>query len=147
MFKIYYASAIDVCVQEAYQQIEEFKRMFYRLNYNEEHERKSTAIEVCGAGFGKSPVLDGPTPEIKKDVVAAYDLRMIRGCDILLVVTNLKTFAAGTFMEFEYARQQGLYIIVCVMTEHCVHNIFINKYADKIVYGVNELEKALKELV
>ena len=47
-------------------------------------------IEVYGAGFGDSPIIGPETSKEYKGVVSAYDLRKIRECDILLVVTDLK---------------------------------------------------------
>jgi nucleoside 2-deoxyribosyltransferase len=101
MFKMYYASAIDVCVKRAFEQIAEFKKIFAKY-----------PIEVYGAGFGDSPIIPPNCSDDYKGVITAYDLRKIRECDILFVVADLETFAAGTCMELEYARQQGLYIIL-----------------------------------
>jgi hypothetical protein len=99
---------------------------------------------------------------------------MIRQCDVLLVVTNLKTFCAGTMMELEYARNLGLYIILLVLQKkisceecnekiydsennyycmiHCdkmfpkLKNIFLETYCNKIIYSMEELEEILKDL-
>jgi nucleoside 2-deoxyribosyltransferase len=187
VFKLYYASAIDTCVEEAFKQIEEFKKIFKPYTYNcdecifledtmnqVDKCKKCHKLEVYGAGFGDSPILDGSESSIKKGVICAYDLRKLRECDVLLVVTDLKQFAAGTMMELEYARNLGIYIIIMVLQEkklcdecpdfknnmekmiECANtcnqmlpklkNIFLETYANKIIYSMEELEEILKEL-
>lgn len=138
MFNIYVASAIDVCPEEALKQIERFKVILSKYNVN-----------VFGAGMDKdSPIIDEhSTPELKGAVVA-YDLRKLRESDILLFITNLKTFCPGSCMELEYARQLGLYIIVlCLGSNGFVKNIFISTFADKVIYSVEELEFILENIV
>ena len=133
MFKLYYASAIDVCVKKAFEQIAEFKKIF-----------KKYQIEVYGAGFGNSPIILPNCSDDYKGVITAYDLRKIRECDILLVVADLETFAAGTCMEFEYARQLGLYIIL--LCPEKLKNIFLETYANKIIHNSWQLEAILKDI-
>lgn len=137
MFKAYFASAIDVCPKEAVKQIEKFKCILSKYKVN-----------VYGAGFDKdSPIIDeSSTPELK-GVICAYDLRKIRESDILLFVTDLDTFAPGSCMELEYARQLGVYVIVlCLGNEDFVKNIFIETYSNKIIYSVDELEYILENV-
>jgi hypothetical protein len=65
------------------------------------------------------------------------------------MVTDLKTFAAGTIMELEYARQLGMYIIVVCNTDD-LRNIFLMSYASKIINNINkleELETTLREII
>lgn len=136
MFKLYYCSAIDVCVEEAFKQMDEFKKIF----------SKYPKIEVFGAGFGESPIIGPDSSLVYKGVVVAYDLREIRKCDILLVVTDLKTFCAGTMEEMMYSRQLGLYIIVCILRNEKLKNIFIETHADKVIYGIKKLKEVLDEI-
>lgn len=132
-FKLYYASAIDVCVKKAFEQIAGFKTVFKKYN-----------IEVYGAGFADSPIIPPNCTAEYKGVITAYDLRKIRECDILLVVADLTTFAAGTMMELEYARQLGLYtILLCPNT---LKNIFLESFCNKIIHNVNELEVILADI-
>ena len=165
MFKLYYAAAIDTCVDEAVRKIVEIKEIltpytipfeyscviipkpedfdYSKLVY---HNGVAHPIEVYGAGFGESPII-GPTSSILyKGAVSAYDFRKIRECDILLVVTDLKQFAAGTMMELEYARQLGIYTIIFVTSKSKVKNIFLETYANKIIYSKEELIEILKDL-
>lgn len=163
MFKLYYAAAIDTCVDKAFKQIEEFKKLFniYTIREWGVREGIKNPIEFYGAGFGNSPIIGPETSAVKKGVISAYDLRKIRECDVLLVVTDLKQFAAGTFMEFEYARNLGIYTIVMVLPKEVpiysqpygtrlekqrCHNIFLETYANKIIYSMEELEEILKDL-
>jgi len=134
MFKIYYASAIDTCVEEAFKRIEEFKIIF----------AKFPELSVYGAGFNESPIIGPETTWIKKKAIVSYDYRMIRNCDILFVNTDLDTFCAGTMLEMEYARQLGLTIILYCPKKP--KNIFLETLADKIVYTIPQLEEVLKEL-
>jgi nucleoside 2-deoxyribosyltransferase len=133
MFKIYYASAIDVCVTKAFEQIASFKEIFEKYK-----------IEVYGAGFADSPIIPPNCTKEYKAVITAYDLRKIRECDILLVVTDLTTFAAGTMMELEYARQQGLYTIV--LCPNALKNIFLESLCNKIIHNITELEAILEDI-
>ena len=143
MFKLYYASAIDVCQKKAFKQIEEFKKIFSKYD-----------IQVYGAGFGNSPIIPLGCSEVYKAVITAYDMRQIRKCDILLVVTDLKTFAAGTFEEMMYARTNGLYVILLVLNKRKgykpihseIKNIFLESHADKIIYSIDELEQVLRQV-
>jgi nucleoside 2-deoxyribosyltransferase len=139
MFRVYYASAIDVCVPKAFEQIEQFRKIFV----------KYPKIKVFGAGFGESPIISPESTKEYKGIVTAYDLRQIRQCDMLLVVTDLETFCAGTMMEMEYARQQGLYIIILCLksAETKVRNIFLETFAHQIVYSIKELEDILVGLI
>jgi nucleoside 2-deoxyribosyltransferase len=130
---MYYASAIDVCVKRAFEQIAEFKKIFAKY-----------PIEVYGAGFGDSPIIPPNCSDDYKGVITAYDLRKIRECDILFVVADLETFAAGTCMELEYARQQGLYIIL--LCPNKLKNIFLETFANVIIHNSEELEKLLADI-
>jgi hypothetical protein len=134
MLKLYYSAPIDTCYEEAFKEIAEFKELF----------AKFPSIEVYGAGFGESPIITQDTSDFKKGVVVSYDYRIVRGCDILFVNTNLKNYCAGTLLEMEYARQLGLYIILLVPEKP--KNIFLTTLANKIVYSKKEVEELLKEL-
>lgn len=136
MFRLYFASAIDVCVSKAFEQRERFKKIF----------AKYPDIEVVGAGFGKSPIISPESSMEYKGLITAYDYRQIRQCDVLLVVTDLDTFCAGTMMEMEYARHQGLYIIVLCLGSNELKNIFVETFANKIVYSIKELEGIIGEM-
>lgn len=120
-------------MEKAFKQMADFKSLFQKFN-----------IEVLGAGFGESPII-GPnsTPEYK-GVISAFDYRKIRECDILLVVADLDTFCAGTMMELEYARQQGLYIIL--LCPDPLKNIFLESFCNKIIHNINELEIILADV-
>ena len=133
MFKLYYASAIDMCVKKAFEHIGEFKKIFEKYS-----------IEVYGAGFGDSPIIPQNCTQEYKGVITAYDLRKIRECDILLVVADLDTFCAGTMMELEYARQLGLYIIL--LCPDPLKNIFLETFCNKIIHNINELELILADI-
>ena len=184
MLKLYYASAIDMCVEEAFKQIEEFRKLFKKYQYQDITDIFETIesaakqvnhpIQVFGAGFNQSPIIGPDSSPVYKGAVTAYDLRLIRNCDILLVVTDLKQFCAGTMMELEYARNLGIYtIILCLSDKGCtncekanecslgslaekkcpiyhtngmVKNIFLETYANKIIYSMVELEDILKDL-
>ena len=151
MFKLYYASAIDTCQEKAFKQIEEFKGLFYK--YTKENTAGSmpkNPIEVYGAGFNDSPIIPLDMSKTYKGVLSSYDLRKIRECDALLVVTDLKQFCAGTMMELEYARNLGIYTIIFAKLSaddlYEVRNIFLETYANKIIYSMEELEEILKDL-
>lgn len=135
MIKLYYASAIDVCLDKALHQIEAFKRILGKYY-----------IDVYGAGFKDSPVIKPDSSESLKGVVTANDLRVIRECDIFLLVTDLETFCPGSCMELEYARQMGLYTIVLCTSGYKTNNIFLETFANKIIYSVKELEDILGEI-
>ena len=124
MFKLYYAAAIDTCPEKALKQIEVFKKIFSKYQMQDifkvidgEVEQVNKPIFVYGAGFGSSPIITPESSKEYKGAVSAYDLRKIRECDVLLVVTDLKQFAAGTMMELEYARNLGIYTIVLVLSK------------------------------
>src|SRR5208282_4747117 len=160
MFKLYYCAPIDMCPEKAFKQIEEFKKLFipytifgYFVNPDTGEKmlgdkRYATAkiperivrpnpIEVFGAGFNDSPIIPPEASSVYKGVISAYDLRKIRECDVLLAVTDLKQFAAGTFMELEYARNLGIYTILLVLPEEvdcdhcyvelCIHHMDCSK--------------------
>jgi nucleoside 2-deoxyribosyltransferase len=161
MFKLYYAAAIDTCVEKAFKQIEEFKKLFvkYQASTIEEimegkKNRVNNPISVYGAGFGASPIIGPETSQVKKGVISAYDLRKIRECDILLVVTDLKQFAAGTMMELEYARNLGIYTILMLLSPEdpkereafYLKNIFLETYVNKVISSKEQLEDILKDL-
>ena len=172
MFKLYYAAAIDTCPEKALKQIEVFKKIFSKFIQEEWTDGSNIRIvsnfvknplEVYGAGFGDSPIITPESSKEYKGAVSAYDLRKIRECDILLVVTDLKQFAAGTMMELEYARNLGIYTILFVLPKIVLHNfgfdtltpvetqqevtnIFLETYANKIIYSMEELEAILKDL-
>jgi nucleoside 2-deoxyribosyltransferase len=133
LFKLYYASAIDVCVEKAFKQIAEFKKVFAKYN-----------IKVFGAGFEDSPIIPQNCTREYKGIITAYDLRKIRECDILLVVTDLDTFCAGTMMELEYARQLGLYTILLCLDP--LKNIFLDTFCNKIIHNIEELELILADI-
>ena len=192
MFKLYYAAAIDTCVEQAFKQIDEFKKVFkpyildccecvfeYQLESTPEQVKKCDnchKIEVFGAGFGESPIIGSDSSSVYKGVTCSYDYRLIRQCDILLVVTNLEQFCAGTMMELEYARNLGIYTIVLILQKkvscidcedkglqglgngdfcanHCdnmfpkLKNIFLETFCNKIIYSMEELEEILKDLI
>ena len=134
MFKLYYAAAIDTCVEQAFKEIEEYKQIF----------SKFPEIEVYGAGFKESPILDEKSTHDKKCVVTAYDLRKIREVDILFVNTDLKTYCAGTMVELDYAKRLGIYVIM--LCPEKPKNIFLTSLVDKIIYSKEELEEFLKEI-
>jgi len=138
MINLYYCSSIDINPKEALKQIEKFKGILSKYNIN-----------VFGAGIDKdSSIIDENSTLELKGVVCAYDLRKIRESDILLFVTDLSTFCPGSCMELEYARQLGLYVIVlCLANKDFVKNIFIETYANKIIYSVEELEFILEDIV
>lgn len=174
MFKLYYASAIDTCPDKALKQIEEFKKVFDSYGEEFNWEGVKNPIEVYGAGFNGSSIISPECSKEYKGVISAYDLRKIRECDILLIVTDLKQFAAGTMMELEYARNLGIYTILFITTpldENCkicmngfsetdrcgeedcrvceynpIKNIFLETYINKIIYSMRELEVILKDL-
>jgi hypothetical protein len=153
MFKLYYASAIDACPEKALQQIREFKQLFAKYDVNGlpwgEMLMKvevRNPIEVYGAGFGHSPIITPESTDVYKGILSSYDKRILRDCDVLLVVTDLKQFCAGTMMEFEYARNLGIYTIVLCLAEEKCKNISIETYANKIIYSKKELEEILKDL-
>ena len=142
MFKLYYASAIDTCQEKALKQINEFARLFL-------HYRKGDVkhpIEVYGAGFNDSPIIPLDCSQVYKGVISAYDLRKIRECDILLVVTDLKQFGAGTFQELEYARGLGIYTILLVLGGEKLRNIFLETYPNKVIFSMKELEEILIDI-
>lgn len=136
MFNIYVGSAIDIHPDRAIKQVEEFKKLFSKYKVN-----------VFGAGYDKdSPIIDEhSTPELK-GIISAYDLRIIRNCDIFLMVTDLDTFCPGTSMELEYSRNLGLYTIVLCLGNGFCKNIFIETYANKILYSKDELREILKNV-
>lgn len=133
---MYYASAIDCSVDQGKHLLGIFKELF----------KKYPQIEVYGAGIGESPIINLDNTKIFKKTIVAYDLRKIRECDIFLMVTDLKTYCAGTHEELMYARQLGLCIIVCILGTEKVKSIFIESHADRIVYGIEKLENVLGEL-
>lgn len=137
MFNLYFASAIDVYPEKAFKQIEKFKRVLSKYKVN-----------VFGAGMNKdSPIIDEHATLELKGVICAYDYRMIRQCDILLVVVDQKTFCPGTCMELEYGRKLGLYIIVLSLGGDFIKNIFIETFASKIIYSIKDLEVILENVV
>ena len=137
--RLYLAQPIDcskVCQERIYKIM---KFLFVNELY--------TKIIVCGAGIGEdSPIINPETssPEYK-GIISAYDLRKIRECDIMLVISDDNTFAAGTFIEMEYARNLGLYIIVLWLGKP-LKNIFVQTYANKIIYSYKELEDILRDI-
>jgi hypothetical protein len=141
MFKMYYASAVDCSVDYGKAQLRLFKELF----------KKYSQIEVCGAGIGESPIISLDSSKTLKKTIVAYDLRKLRECDILLVVTDLETYCAGTHMELEYARNLGLLtIVLCVhkngTCKYGLKNIFIETLADKVIHSIEELEEILEEI-
>lgn len=148
MFKLYYASAIDNCQEKTLKQIEEFKKIFKKYScssYSWSNGIPNHPIRVYGAGFGSSPIITPENSKEYKGAVSAYDLRKIRECDCLLVVIDNEQFCFGTAMEMEYAKQLGLYIIVLSLGKEKVKSIFIETFANKIIYSMKELEEILKD--
>jgi len=135
MINLYFATPIDVRLDKAKEQIETFKKLF----------AKFSGIQVYVAGFNDSPIIELNTTWTQQRIIVAYDLRILRQCDILLIVTDTRTFCAGTFMELEYARQLGLYTILLSLSRE-VKNIFLLTLVDRIVYSVEELEEVLEEI-
>jgi len=135
MLKIYFALPIDINPDKALKRIEEFKKIF----------TKFPKIEVYGAGLNDSPIIPPNTTWTQQRLIVAYDLRIIRQCDILLIVTDNKTFCAGTFMELEYARQLGIYTIMLSLSKN-IKNIFLLTMVDRIAYSIKELEEILEEI-
>lgn len=148
--KIYYAAAIDNCPDKGRTQLEQFKQLL-----------KKYPIELRGAGIGDSPIIKLDSSPCVKGVIAAHDLKELRECDILLVVLDSKAQAIATFMELEYARQLGLYIVVLILsktTEKCPYcdrqkmiaegnkSIFLETWANMIIYSIEELEVILNEI-
>ena len=134
MLKIYYCSPIDINPEKARKQIEYFKWLF----------SKYSNIEVYGAGFKDSPIISNNSSWDKKAIVIAYDYRILRNCDILFVNSDLSTFCAGTFMELEYAKRLGIYVLLLVPEKP--KNIFLECLADKIIYSIDELEVFLNNI-
>jgi len=141
MFKLYYAASVDCSVDQGKHLLGIFKEVF----------KKYPQIEVSGAGIGESPIISLDSSKTLKKAIVAYDLRKLRECDILLVVTDLKTYCAGSHMELEYARNLGLLtIVLCVdkdgLAIYGLKNIFIETLADKIIHSIEELEEILEEI-
>jgi hypothetical protein len=136
MFRLYLAQAIDCSADQGKQKIRLFKELF------ESHPE----IALYGAGIGESPIIKLDTPKILKKAIVAYDLRKIRECDVFLMVTDLKTYCAGTHMELEYARNLGMLTIILCLTKDPIKNIFLETMADKIIYTLDDLERLLWEL-
>ena len=136
MIRIYFAQPIDIKPDNVEVTIREFKKIF----------TKFPNIEVYGAGFNDSPIInpDKVTWTIER-VIVAYDLRQIRQCDILLIVTDTHTFCAGTMMELEYARQLGIFTIMLSLSKE-VKNIFLLTMIDRLAFSAKELEDILKEI-
>lgn len=138
MFKMYYAAAVDCSVDQGKYTLKILTDLIFK---------KFPEIEVCGAGIGESPIISTQSTKIFKKAIVAYDLRKLRECDILLMVTDGKTYCAGTHMEVEYARSFGMLIIVYNMGRGLLTNIFLETTADKIVNSIEQLEEVLRELV
>jgi hypothetical protein len=141
MFKLYYASAIDCSDDQGKHLQDMFKKIF----------KKYPKIEVYGAGFGESPIISLESSKILKKAIVAYDLRKLRECDILLMVTDLETYCAGTHMELEYARNLGMLTVILCMDKNGnfkegPKNIFLETQADTIIHSMRELEDILKEI-
>lgn len=153
MFRCYYASAIDCSVDKGKRLLGIFKEVF----------KKYPQIEVSGAGIGESPIISLNSSKTLKKAIVAYDLRKLRECDILLMVTDLKTYCAGSHMELEYARNLGLLTIVLCLPDFVysiksdelrshsglkdkVKNIFIETMADRVIYTIEELKEILEEI-
>jgi hypothetical protein len=150
---MYYASAVDCSSDCGKTQLKFFKALF----------KKYPQIKVIGAGIGESPIISLESSMPLKKAIVAYDLRKLRECDILLMVTDLKTYCAGTHMELEYARNLGLLTIVLCLPDFVysiknndlrrrsgfkdkVKNIFIETMADRVIYTIEELEEILEEI-
>ena len=111
-------------------------------------------IEVYGAGFGHSPIITPESTDVYKGILSSYDKRILRDCDVLLVVTDLKQFCAGTMMEFEYARNLGIYTILMLLSPEdpkereafYLKNIFLETYVNKVISSKEQLEDILKDL-
>jgi nucleoside 2-deoxyribosyltransferase len=133
MFKVYIAQAIDSNPEGVIENINNFANIL--IEYG---------LDVRGAGIPPSPIIGPDTNIERKKVIVAYDLTVLRGCDILLVISDLDTFALGTMMEMEYARQLGLYIILYCPSK--CKNIFADKTVDKEVHSEFELRCLLRSI-
>jgi hypothetical protein len=137
MIKLYFATAMDKNPQKAKELKEYFEKLF----------KEYPNIQVFGAGFNNSPVLNvlHSTWSLQR-AIAALDLRQIRECDIFLFVTDAKTYAAGSLMELEYSRQMGLMTVVLILGATECYNIFLQTLTDRLLYSVDDLKDLLVEL-
>jgi hypothetical protein len=136
MLKLYFATSIDKNPDRAKELIEWFKGIISKFPF----------IEVYGAGFKDSPIIDPyHSTHSTQRIITAYDFRQLRECDCILFVTDGKTFAAGSLMELEHARQLGLMIIVYCMSK-VMPNIFITSLADLVLYEEKTLIDILGEI-
>lgn len=166
VLSIYYAAAIDNCPDKGKKQLEQFKQIIGKY-----------PIDLKGAGIGDSPIIKLDSSVHVKGVITAHDLKELRMCDILLVVLDSSSQAVATFMELEYARQLGLYIIILILSkkeEFCLacagdrdewkkkctichgtgkilmpmenKSIFLQTFANAIIYDIHDLEYILKEI-
>lgn len=109
---------------------------------------KQCGWEVCGPGIGDTPIINASesTFEVKK-LIVERELKRIRESDLILIITDLKSFSAGSWMEYQYARSLGKKTIVFVKSKDKVKNIFIETTADKIIYNSKrELKKELDKI-
>lgn len=135
MFKVYIGQPIDSKPDRALERIKKLKELF----------SKFPNIEVYGAGFGDSPIINNNATWTIKRTVVAYDLRILRKCDIFLAIVDSHTFCAGTMMELEHARQLGIFTIMLSLSKE-VKNIFLLTLVDRVVYSIEEVEDILKEI-
>ena len=106
---------------------------------------ESCGLNVSAAGIFKNPVIDvEKSSHFLKRTIVALDIQELKKCQITLVVTDLRTFSVGTWIEMWEARQMGQYILLYITNKNKIANIFLESLVDKIIYSNEELEGFLK---
>jgi nucleoside 2-deoxyribosyltransferase len=132
---VYYAGAIDSVKDKGRTEREYFKKIV-----------EQCGCKMIGAGFDDNPIISSNSPLSLQKKIAANDLELLKKSDIILVVTDLSTFAVGTWIEMHEASKLGQPIIIFIKNNSKVKNIFINTYSNKIIYNdIDELKSTLKK--
>lgn len=140
--KVYYAGAIDSVDDKGRTDRDYFKKIVEECGF-----------EIVGAGFGDNPIISTRSPLSLQREIVREDLKLLEKSDIFLVVTDLKTFSVGSWIEMHEASKRGQPIVTFIKNEegdknkNKVRNIFINTYSDKIIHDdIDELKDALKNM-
>ena len=151
--KVYYAGAIDSVDDKGRTDRDYFKKIVEECGW-----------EIVGAGFGDNPIISIHSSSSLQREIVREDLKLLEKSDIFLVVTDLKTFSVGSWIEMHEASKRGQPIVTFIKNEKGdkdkdknknknkknkdkVRNIFINTYSDKIIHDdIDELKDTLKNM-
>jgi len=100
--------------------------------------------EAIGAGLKNNPIIDIDTNRKRKREIISHDLEEIKRADLVLVITDLKTFTVGTWIEMWEAFKLKKKIILFSTSPEKIKNIFITALVERIFVKKEQLKEYLE---